>query len=259
MNSSLSPEQPAFIRKQYAFAANIRNPAVSPTPADVEERRMSIYRELFYNNIEGFLADNFPVLKGLFAEDRWHAMVRDFMVRHRCQSPYFAEIGREFLGYLENERDSAADDPPFMLELTHYEWVELALHFSDADENAPEADPNGDIMASVPIVSPLAWNLSYRYPVHRIGPDVRPEQPGDEPTHLVVYRNRRDEVEFLEINAVTQRLIQLLKENPDATGLDVVTQIAQELNHPQPEVVIEHGGQLLQDLRLRDIIIGTRR
>ncbi|HKX55116.1 MAG TPA: putative DNA-binding domain-containing protein, partial [Xanthomonadales bacterium] len=34
-----------------AFAAHIRNPAVAPAPADVEDRRMQIYRDLFFNNI----------------------------------------------------------------------------------------------------------------------------------------------------------------------------------------------------------------
>lgn len=39
---------------------------------------------------------------------------------------------------------------------------------------------------------------------------------------------------------------------------DAVRRIVQELNHPQPEVVSNAGRQLLQDLRSRDIIIGTR-
>ena len=33
--------------------------------------------------------------------------------------------------YLEQERNPHFDDPPFMLELAHYEWVELALSLSD--------------------------------------------------------------------------------------------------------------------------------
>ena len=145
-----------------------------------------------------------------------------------------------------------------MLELAHYEWVELALGISDADGDAPPADPNGDVFEGIPVLSPLAWNLSYGFPVHRIGPEFQPERPADEPTHLVVYRNRRDEVEFLEINAVTQRLVELLKGNPARTGRDIVSAIARELDHPRPEVVVEAGRQLLQDLRNRDIILGTR-
>lgn len=258
MNASHSAEQPEFIREQYEFAAHIRDPEANPCPEGVEDRRMAIYRELFYNNIEGFLADGFPVLRQILEDRYWHAMARDFLARHRSQSPLFPEIGQEFLRYLYEERDKVAGDPPFMLELAHYEWVELDVSLSDAERESPPADPNGDLLTSVPVISPLALNLTYRYPVHRISPEYQPDRPGEQPTHLVVYRNRRDDVEFLEINAVTQRLIQLLKDNPEWTGRNTVMRIAKELNHPQPDNIIEAGRQLLQDLRSRDIIIGTR-
>lgn len=249
---------PDFIRQQYAFAAHIRDPGQSDPPPDVEDRRMAIYRELFYNNVEGFVASAFPVLRSLLTDEHWHAMVRDFFANHRCETPLFAEIAQEFLGYLHGERQPAPSDPPFMLELAHYEWVELAVSVSDEDRNGPPADPNGDLLSGVPVVSPLAWNLSYRYPVHRISPEFRPEAPGEHPAHLVVYRDRADEVRFLEINAVTQRLLQLLKETPDATGLDVLKIIARELQAEDPAAVISAGTALLDDLRNRHILLGTR-
>ncbi|RKZ79734.1 MAG: DUF2063 domain-containing protein, partial [Gammaproteobacteria bacterium] len=48
---------PSFIDTQYQFAGHIRDPEHNPAPADIEQRRMAIYRELFYNNIEGFIAN----------------------------------------------------------------------------------------------------------------------------------------------------------------------------------------------------------
>ena len=258
---STSEPTPAFIRKQYEFAAHIRDPQTHPRPVEIEQRRMAIYRELFYNNVEGFLSSGFPVLRRLLPELAWHALARDFFARHRSHTPLFAEISREFLDYLQNERGEHPEDPPFLLELAHYEWVELALSVSDADlkDGLALADPNGDLLAGVPLLSPLAWNLSYHYPVQRIGPDYQPEQPPAEPTHLVVYRDRQDAVVFLEINPVTQRLLQLIGERAKATGLELLTQIARELDHPDPEVVIEGGRQLLRELRGRDIILGSRR
>ncbi len=254
-------ETPDFIRKQFEFAAHIRDPGENPRPAEVEDRRMAIYRDLFFNNVEGFLANGFPVLRKLLPDHQWLALARDFFARHRSHTPLFAEISREFLDYLQNERGLHPEDPPFLGELAHYEWVELALSISDADprESLESTDPNGDLLAGVPVLSPLAWNLSYHYPVHRIGPDFQPDEQPAEPTHLVVYRNREDAVVFLEINPVTQRLLQLAKENPDSTGLELLGAIASELNHPNPGVVIEGGRQLLHDLRGRDIILGTRR
>jgi hypothetical protein len=257
MSEPHRPERPAFQRRQYEFAAHIRDPRGRPAPADVEDRRMAIYRDLFYNNVEGLLSTNFPVLRRVLGDGPWHAMVRDFFARHRSATPLFPELAQELLEYLAEERGEVAGDPPFMLELAHYEWVELALAISDADRGALPADPNGDLMSGVPVASPLAWNLTYRFPVHRIGPDYQPAEPAEQPSHLVVYRDRQDRVNFLEINAVTQRLLELVKEARGLTGLELVTRIAEELRHPQPEAVIAAGRQVLDDLRRRDIVLGT--
>lgn len=249
---------PEFIRQQYDFAAHLRNPAESPPPPGIEDRRMAIYRELFYNNVENFVASGFPVLRSLLSDAQWHGLVREFFATHRCVTPLFAEIAQEFLAYLQEERQPSAADPPFMLELAHYEWVELAVSVSDEDRHVEAVDPNGDLLAGAPVISPVAWNLTYRYPVHRVSREFQPQSPGDEPTHLVVYRDRGDAVHFLEINAVTQRLLQLVKETPDAAGLDVLTTIAAELRTPHPEAVIRAGATLLDDLKQRNIVLGTR-
>ena len=252
-------KRPDFMRRQYEFAAHIRDPARQPRPADVKERRMAIYRDLFFNNVESLLAGNFPVLRRLLADEHWHGMVRDFFIRHRCETPLFLELSQEFLEYLQSEREAEPRDPPFLLELAHYEWVELALSVSDEDPDPKAADPNGDLLAGHPLVSPLIWSLTYRFPVHRIAPDFQPQEPGPEPTRLLVYRTRSDDIEFLEINAVTQRLLQLVQENPDWTGYDAAIRIATELAHPQPELVVDAAAQLLNDLRARNIVLGTRR
>jgi hypothetical protein len=251
--------EPGFIGVQRAFAGHIRDPDGHARPADIEDRRMAIYRDLFFNNVSGLLKANFPVLHRVLGDAAWKALVRDFLVEHRCATPLFPELGQELLAYVAETRGQRAGDPPFLLELAHYEWVETALNFSDDEADPSLADPNGDLLAGAPLVSPLAWNLSYRFPVHQIGPDHQPDAPPAEPTHLVVYRNRQDRVEFLQINAVTQRMLQLLQEDIARTGLDVLNAIAGELRHPQPEQVVAAGRGLLEDLRQRHVILGTRR
>jgi hypothetical protein len=253
-----SVPEPDFKRLQMAFAAHIRDPGKVPAPGGIEDRRMAIYRDLFYNNIESFLAGNFPVLHEITPEEKWHGIVRDFMVNHRCETPHFPEIAQEFLAYLSESRQAEADDYPFMLELAHYEWVELALGISDEDAELPSHDPNRDLLEGIPLVSPVAWNLTYSYPVHRISTEMIPEGPSPEPNHLVVYRDRLDKIHFLEINAVTQRLLELIKQNTQATGLEILQIIAGEMQHPDPDIVINAGAQLIQDLKARNIIIGAR-
>lgn len=258
----MSPDDqslPAFQRQQFAFTAHIRDPDNAPVPGEIPPHRMALYAELFFNGLDDQLSTNFPVLREITPDARWHAMLREFMVRHRASTPLFTEIALEFLEFLQQEREAREDDPPFLLELAHYEYVELAVSISDADEQpGPQYDPNGDLLSGRPVVAPTAWNLSYQWPVHRIGPAFQPRETAEQPTHLVVYRDRQDEVHFLEINAVTQRLLTLVKENPQVTGLDLLKQIAAELQHPNPEAVTQAGAGLLADLRERNVILGSR-
>jgi hypothetical protein len=250
---------PEFTRRQYAFAANIRDPAGNPAPADIEDRRMQIYRELFYNNVENFISGTFPVLRRIYSDADWHALVREYFSRHKSRTPLFHEIPREFLNWLENEHSGNPADPPFLFELAHYEWVELALSIAESPAVTEQTDPDGDLLKGVPVLSPLAWHLAYQYPVHRIGPDYLPQQPGEMPTCLVVYRDRDDDVGFLEINSVTKRLLELIEADNRQTGAELLTQIATEMSHPQPEVVIRGGAEIMHNLRDKQILTGTLR
>jgi uncharacterized protein len=246
-------------RAQFEFAAHIRDPVRAPAPEGMEDRRMAIYRELFFNNVRDLLGRGFPVLRKLLGTAGWDAMIRDWLVTHRAQSPLFLELPREFLQYLLESRRGHPGDPPFLAELAHYEWVELALSIDEREAELPGVAPEGDLLEGAPALSPLAWPLVYTWPVHRIGPDFQPSEPPAEPTRLVVVRDRRDRVGFLEINLVTARLLELLDPAaaPAQTGRACLLQIADELGHPDPGAVLSGGAAILADLRARDVLLGT--
>jgi len=241
---------------QRAFAAHIREPSMHPAPADIEDRRMKIYRELFYKNIEGFISSAFPVLRKLYSDTDWHQMVRDFIHRHQSQTPYFLEISEEFLAYLESERETQLCDPVFALQLARYEWAELALFVAEQDTPVDAVAANHSLVDHIPVLSPLAWSMVFDYPVHQVGEGFKPQQPSEQPVCLVVYRNRQDKVAFLEANPVTARFLELCEGNTNRLGRDLLQQIAHELQHPDPSVVIKAGTEILAQLRQLDIIYG---
>ena len=251
--------QAEFIRQQYAFAAHIRDPQHAPAPAEVEDRRMGIYRELFYNNVEGFISSTFPVLREIHDDDAWHRMVRDYFRSHHARTPLFLEIPREFLTWLHDERTAQADDLPFLYELAHYEWTELALTIAEDSTDSSSIDPDGDLLTGIPCLSPLVWHMTYAYPVHKIGPGFIPNAPGESPTSLLVYRDRHDEVGFMEINPVTKRLLEIIEPNETATGRELLARIAAEMAHPDPDVVINGGLEIMINLKQKDIITGTNK
>lgn len=251
---------PLFTQAQYEFAAHIRDPKSNPKPADVEARRMKIYNELFFNNVEDFIANTYPVLKEVTSENDWQIMIRDYFSNHLSHTPLFPEMPREFLKYLETERNNP-NDPPFMQELAHYEWIELALMTSelDTDINWDNIDIDGDLLNSQPVMSPLAWPLTYQYPVQQISTDFLPQEPSEQPIFLLIYRDDTDDVHFMELNPVTALLIQTINEDNNLTTKQILENIAEQMNHPESNVVIEGGYQIIQDLKNRNVILGTNK
>jgi hypothetical protein len=181
------------IEAQRALAARIRQPAQQPLLDGITAERMAVYETLFFNNIEGFISGAFPVLRRLFEASRWQRLVRSFIATHQARTPYFLQISQEFLAWLQQGYVAEAGDPPFMLELAHYEWVELALDVSDAQVPAQGW-------------SPLAWPLAYQWPVQRIGVDYQPLTPPAEPTCLLVWRDVQDKVRFMQLSPFAYQL-----------------------------------------------------
>lgn len=246
------PNPPSFQRTQQQFAAYIRNPQQSPVPANVKPARMAVYRELFFNNVESFLSSGFPVLRKILTDAQWLELAEDFFSHHQNQTPYFSEIAEEFLEFLQKERHNAADYP-FLLELAHYEWVEMALSISLACV-PPFTEYIDNFLQQKMMLSPVAWSLAYRYPVHQISPAFLPMQPPAQPTYLIVYRGWDEDVHFIQISAITFRLLQIVEENPDFDVAACLNQVVAEAKHPQPERVIAGGLEILQQLFNKGII-----
>lgn len=245
-----------FKAKQREFAAYIRDPATNPAPADVKPQRMAMYRELFFNNVESFLSSNFPVLRKIMDDPAWFELAQDFFARHPCKSPYFSEIPEEFLAYLQIER-SNPDDYPFLMELAHYEWVEMALAI--AKEKAPLPPENvASLLKDSIKLSPLAWPLAYQYPVQLISPDFLPTAAPEQPTFLIVYRNQDDEVNFIQLTALTYRLLQIIQDHAGLAAQTYLQQVAEESNHPEPAIIMDAGLRILQDLAEKTIIMSGK-
>jgi hypothetical protein len=240
-------------QSQYAFAAYIRDPNHQPLPAVSRPERMRTYRELFFNNIQSFIGSGFPVLRQVLDDEPWLALLDDFFARHACATPYFSGVAEEFLDYLQNERGPRPQDPPFLLELAHYEWVELALSIAEGEAPTQDSDLEAYPLDTVIFLSELAWPLAYRYPVHQISRAFQPAAPPAEPTCLAVYRDWQDQVRFLELNAATYLLLQKLEQGP-ASAHQCLGQVAQALGHSDASGLLSHGAGILKELALRGVI-----
>lgn len=245
---------PEFQQYQLQFAGHIRNPGDQPKPGKVPARRMRVYTQIVFNNLESSVSACFPICKKILGSRAWKRLVRDFFAQHQCTSPLFREIPEEFLHFLETVQDL----PPYLYSLAHYEWVELAVSVSDAEIDMRQVDVASDLLDRQPIFVPTMALLSYSYPVHQISPRAKAAEPLAQPVHLLVYRNAEDEVRFVELNPVTARLLDLLQ-SETLTGRQALKQIAAELQHADPGDVIRFGLEVLEDLRRQGAILGSRK
>ncbi|RVU40511.1 DUF2063 domain-containing protein [Rheinheimera riviphila] len=241
-----------FQQIQSQFAAAIRDPA-QPLLPGVSPERMAVYQELFFNNVLNFVSSAFPVLSTLYREPQWHAKTRLFFQSSNLHSPYFLDIAESFLNWLQQQQ-LAPEDPPFLLELAHYEWIELYLATAHRQCHQPLLmQTEAQLATSQLAMDELALLLCYQYPVSQISATFRPERPAA-PSLLLVYRDLENEIKFMALNQLSASLLQLLINTPGARLAELTTSLqtlAPQLTNQQ---IGEGALQLLQDLAKKGVI-----
>ncbi len=237
------------------LAAHVREPEAHAGPPGIEPRRLKIYSDLVFNNLDGLLAGGFPVIRKTLGDGDWRLLVQSFLARHRSRTPLFTELGREFIAFLDSE---AGHDPrrPWLAELAHYEWAELGLQLSEAA--IPPHDPRGDLLAGIPLLSLLAWPLSYRWPVNRIGPDHQPLAPPPEPTLVLLRREADGRIHFSMLSPLLFRLLELVGANAGRSGRELMRQLAQEAGQADFDGFLREATPMLQRLQAEGVLPGTR-
>jgi hypothetical protein len=94
--------------------------------------------------------------------------------------------------------------------------------------------------------------------VHEISRDNQPGSPLNAPLILAAWRKRSDRTGFMKLNAVTARLLEIIERQPALTGQTALEQIAGEMRAPDPEAIVQSGRSMLEDLRGREVVVGTR-
>ena len=238
---------------QQAFAAHLRNPQQYATPTAVDPQRMQIYVDLLFNNLQDFLSTTFPVTYSILSNNEWLSLVRAFYAEHACQTPYFREIAGECVQWLSQRQPSLAlcQKYPFLIELMHYEWVEIAL-LSDAsviDDSLIQAP--ADLLNNPLVLNPVLLLQAYQYPVQRISPQ---QLPAAEPTYLALVRNPQHKIDFIELNAITFQLLHLLQQG--LTANQALQQLAPYLPQLSQAQLSEFTQQHLKQLQQQHIILG---
>ena len=237
-----------FQRYQLEFTAHIRNPKANKKPAKVDDARMAVYREIVFNNIFGAVSACFPVCVQVLGKHAWEKLVRQFFANYQATSPIFREIPQQFLQFL----NTVGNLPVYFQQLAHYEWVELAINTQRTE--AAKLSEKMNLLDEKPILAPAHMLLEYDYAVHKISKRNQPK--ATEKTYLLVFRNSEYKVKFVELNPTTYQLLRLIQEN-NMTGKQALVRLAEDLQHPDANAVIQFGLEVLSDLANQQAIIGS--
>jgi hypothetical protein len=241
-------DKSSLVQQQTTMGLYLRDPEHNAPPTEMDPARAQVYRDLVFANLSSLLSGTFPVLVKILGDEHWRSLVRIFLRDYRARTPKFGEIAQEFVEFLATEPQALTDGswPPFMVELAHYEWVEMALQQSDAE---PVATGDTALLLDRPLqVSPLAWPLAYAWPVHLLGPDYQPDVLPALPTLLLVRRAKDWGVRFSELSPLAWRLLLLVGEFPELTGRELLQRLAVEAGAVGSLEFLEGGVGLLRQM-----------
>ncbi|MHC8326305.1 HvfC family RiPP maturation protein [Pseudomonas sp. LB1P83] len=241
-------------QQQSTLGLYLRDPDHCAPPAGMDVARAQVYRDLIFANLSALLSGTFPVLIKILGDERWRSLVRIFLRDYRAHTPKFGEIAQEFVEFLASGPQALSEGvwPPFMVELAHYEWVEMALQQSEA---APLPASDAGFLLDRPLqISPLAWPLAYAWPVQLVGPDHQPGVAPPQPTLLLVRRAEDWSVKFSELSPLAWRLLQRIEEFPELDGRSQLEGLAAEAGTTGSSEFMESGAALLRQMHGEGVV-----
>lgn len=233
---------------QHAFTAHLRDAKRHKKPEGVPNKRMAIYREIVFNNLLSAVSACFPVCMQITGKAKWRALVKQFLAHHACNSPLFRDIPHSFLSFITEQTLLT----PALLQLAHYEWVELSI--SQMPKTNPSLSARPDLLNERIVFADAHRLLTYDYPVHTMSKQT--PNPAPQSTYLFIFLNQAFEIRFILLNPVTYRLLSHLQSHA-VTGLQALEHTASLIQHPQPEAVIAFGLNTLNELLRQQAILGT--
>jgi uncharacterized protein len=242
-----------FQKYQLAFTAHIRDPKRNAKPAKVKDSRMAVYREIVFNNIVGSVSACFPVCQNVLGKRKWQQLCRAFFAQHQASSPLFRDIPEAFLSFLNAQDLTQLKLPAFIPQLAHYEWAELAV--SHMAEQSLKLSSQTDLLNEQPILTNAHLLLEYDYPVHTISKHIQPNVQTK--THMLMFRRNDFKIKFIALNAMTFELLTWIQDH-SLTGKQALLEIAEAIQHPQPETIVQFGEGILNDLMQQGALIGSQ-
>lgn len=221
-------------------------------PRGVDPNRVSVYRRLIFSNISETLRRAYPIAAHLLEGERWDFLVESFFSEHKIASPYLWQMPKEFWHFVDEGGFSEEWDLPYLDDLLHFEWLEIAVHMMADGESPPYTD-KGDPMRDRLIVNPDHSIDPFRYPVFKGSSEEWAARPGN--YFLLTYREPIDcTVHYIELSPLCTIIFELLRNAP-LSGSDIVEWLVVRQGQNR-EAMEQFCGIFLRELLVQKVVLG---
>lgn len=204
--------------------------------SNLNAEKTALYHALVMGNLQEVISPCFPILRSIICRHTWSGFMLDFFQQRPLNTPLFHQLPFEFVTYLQN---LPSKEYPFMADLAHYEWVELALELAASVNNIKRVVAS-QILETHWQLSSCAKLLSYEYDVYNIGSNYIPHQTI--PTYLAVYK-KDNAVEFMVLNELSFQLLECIIDS-----LQTPHEVLESLVEMYPNLDLEQLASQIQPL-----------
>jgi hypothetical protein len=221
--------------------------------------RLNVYRQLPRNGMKGCVQEFLPrTIARLDAIDEGATIsfAREFsawLAGPGPRSRYLRDLPREFVTWAAPRWLETPEIPNYLADLARHELVDFAV------AAAPRDPPRSPVEASFSLEGHLRFAESaqlvhYQHAVHELPSDEDDRSaPRAEPTHLLVYRDKRYKPRYLRLSALASEVVERLQ-NRGCCVREALVEGAQAAGEALDNEVLGRLSALLADLSERGIV-----
>jgi len=184
------------IEKELAHWCKTGDPVAIP---GTRQKGLDQYRRLIRNNIHNAMEQAFPISFTVLSEEQWNTLINDFHAKHPASTPQVWKLPHEFYQFVKENNYAEHFSLPFLDDLLHFEWIEIAVHTME-DIAPPPCKKEGILLTDKIVVHPEHQLIRLTYPVHLYAAEEALQHPGD--YFLLTFRTRDFDVRFVDLPAL---------------------------------------------------------
>lgn len=240
---------------------------------------VNLYASLIEIGRLDLMASVYPCIKALLGKK-----FRDLVLAYyETLPPDHYNLNRSanrFAGYLEQYESTLVSRHPFIVELAHFEWIELevmeaesanliALGSAHASKRGRGVKSNAetnleseaqDFVSTSPRLADVVVLHKYQYPVMTISKTLLdgeklPRRVKKETTNMAIYRdNKSHQCRFLELGAMAFEALHMVQAQPGITYGELLKSVCQS-SSDSPAETVEAFLELLEELKACNLIV----